>query len=241
VTTLSAPHFGTALLESSAARFLEQGDLRDALPFLRAAGPLLSLALKDMSQLDQLLNLNTKQLPTVWRFVFSVMRHHELLDELRPAAMEDVRARIAPDPNVKLTCFVSGADTVDGPRPSDPFYREIVEFCRIGAQLPEAPAIRANMDRLRASPSSLWVRDAASAPYNIDAGTSDGVVNTARQLLDGAELGGIVLGDHADVIGDYDRFDVASNQLVSAGIFRSGASFGDDQLLELYRRVAAAL
>ncbi|HSY24311.1 MAG TPA: hypothetical protein VK841_19420 [Polyangiaceae bacterium] len=241
VATISAPHFGTALLESSAARFLEQGSLCDALPFLRAAGPLLSLAVKDMSQLDQLLNLNAKQLPTVWRFVFSVVRHHELLEELRPAAMEGVRARTAPDPNVKLTCFVSGADTVAGPRPSDPFYSEIVAFCRIGAQLPPTPAMRANIERLCTAPPSLWIRDPATAPYSVDAGTSDGVVNTARQLLEGAELGGIVLGDHADVIGDYDRFDVASEQLVSAGIFRSGASFSDDQLLELYRRVAAAV
>ncbi len=242
VTTISAPHFGTAILESAAAQFLEHPDLRNALPFLRAGGPLFSLAFKDISQIDQILNLQTKQLPEVWRFLLSVMKHHELLDELRPAAMEALRQQVEPDPRARLTCFLSGADAVaGGPRPSDPFYRELVEFCRIGATLTAPPAVLATVAAVQAAPPSLWIRSPESVTFAIDLGTSDGVVNTARQLLPGAELGGIVIGDHADVIGDYDRFDIANDEPLSTGIFRSGAGYGDDQFVELVRRVAAAL
>jgi hypothetical protein len=243
VTTISAPHFGTAILESPAARFLEHPNLQGALPFLRAAGPLFSLAIKDVSQIDQILNLGTKQTPDIWRFVFSIMRHHELLEELRPAAMEALRARTEIDPRVKPTCFLSGADVVrNGPRPSDPFYVEIAGFCRIATELPAPPAVLSNIKAVQTAPASAWIRAPESAAFGIDLGTSDGVVNTSRQLLPEGTLGGIIVGDHADVIGDYDRVDIANDdEPLSTGIFRSGAGFGDDQFVELYRRVAAAL
>ncbi len=45
------------------------------------------------------------------------------------------------------------------------------------------------------------------------------------------------MGDHADVLGNYDRIDLATGQRMNMGIFRSGAGFGDDQFVELYRRI----
>jgi pimeloyl-ACP methyl ester carboxylesterase len=243
VVTISAPHFGTAILESPAARFLEHPNLEGVLPFFRAAGPLLSLAIKDMSQIHQILNLSATQAPDVSRFIFSVMQHHELLDELRPASMEALRSRTEVDPRVKPTCFLTGADVIrGGPRPSDAFYAEIAEFCRMGTRLPASAAVLANIEAVRAAPATAWIRDPESVAFNVDLGTSDGVVNTARQLLPEGALGGIVVGDHADVIGDYDRIDIANDdEPLSTGIFRSGAGFGDDQFVQLYRSVVEAL
>jgi pimeloyl-ACP methyl ester carboxylesterase len=242
VVTVSAPHYGTCLLDSSVAEFVAHGKLMGALPFLRATGPLFSLAFKDMSQIDTLLNLNTKQLPDVWRFVFSVIRHHELLDELTPRAMEALRARVDPDPSAKVACFVTGADVREGgDRESDAFYKELNGFGRTGVQEPTIAAVQGNVARIADATHDLWIRNPRTQPFRIDPGTNDGIVNTARQVLPGAELAGVIVGDHADVLGDYDRIDIATEQPMYTGIFRSGAGFGDDQFFELYRRVASAL
>jgi pimeloyl-ACP methyl ester carboxylesterase len=242
VVTISAPHYGTCLLDSTVAEFVNHPNVADALPFLRATGPLFSLAFKDLSQIDTILNLNTKQLPDAWRFVLSVMRHHELLDELKPQAMEQIRRRVQSEPDPKLICFVTGADVQEGAeRESDPFYKELNGFGHVDDRQPPITDIVENVSRIADAPRSLWIRNHATAAFRIEPGTNDGIVNTARQVLPGATLAGVVVGDHADVIGDYDRTDLATDQPMNTGIFRSGAGFGDDQFVELYRRVAGAL
>jgi hypothetical protein len=87
-------------------------------------------------------------------------------------------------------------------------------------------------------------------PDLLDAGHNDGVVNSARQLLDPNdpnELAAIVVADHFDVVGYYDRFVWKSDApgvlgedqvQVLAGLLHSGCNFRDDQLFELYHRVA---
>jgi hypothetical protein len=70
---------------------------------------------------------------------------------------------------------------------------------------------------------------------------NDGVVNSARQIvnLNEEELAGFVVADHADVLGHYDRQDgLIAGRPFNAGLFHSGAGFGDPQFFELYRRVA---
>jgi hypothetical protein len=230
------------LLDSSVAEFVNHPNLAGALPFLRSTGPLFSLAFKDLSQIDTILNLNTKQLPDAWRFVLSVMRHHELLDELKPQAMEEIRKRVQPEANTQVVCFVTGADVQKGVgRESDPFFTELNGFGRVDDGRPPVADVVQNVSRIAAALPSLWIRNPATAAFRIDPGTNDGIVNTARQVLPGAKLAGVVVGDHADVIGDYDRTDLATDQPMNTGIFRSGAGFGDDQFVELYRRIADAL
>jgi pimeloyl-ACP methyl ester carboxylesterase len=242
VVTVSAPHYGTSLLDTSIAGFVAHGQLTGALPFLRALGPLFSLAIKDMSHFGTILDLNTKQLPDAGRFIVSVLRHHELLDELRPHAMEVLRARAEPISNARVTCFVTGADVQRARgRKSDAFYAELNELGRTGARGHDATAVEPNVRRIEDADQALWIRNPRVQPFRIDVGTNDGVVNTARQLLPEAALGGVIVGDHADVIGDYDRIDIATEQPMTTGIFRSGASFGDDQFFELYGRIASAL
>lgn len=242
VVTISAPHYGTCLLDSLPAEFLAHPRLQGALPFFKASGPLFSLAFKDVSQLDKVLDLSSKQLPDAMRFVLSVMRHHELLDELKPASMEALRGGAAPGPGARVTCFVTGADATDGPpRSSDPFYKELVGFGHVDDNKPPSAEVQANVARIRDQPDAMWIRSSIARPFHIEPGTGDGVVNTARQLLPYATLGGVIVADHADVLGDYDRFDIATRTALNTGIFRSGAGFGDDQFVELYRRVADAL
>jgi len=74
---------------------------------------------------------------------------------------------------------------------------------------------------------------------------NDGVVNTVRQIVNPGrpeEVGGFVVADHADVLGHYDRQDaLIGGKLYNAGLFHSGAAFGDDEFFGLYRRVAHAI
>jgi pimeloyl-ACP methyl ester carboxylesterase len=241
VVTISAPHHGTTLLDSPAAKFVDHPSLGGALPFLQATGPLAALAVRDLSQIDTLLDVNTKQLPDAWRFVMSVLRHHELLDELRQPFMASVRQRVVPEPRVPVACFVTGADViVEGPHKSDPFYAELNSFGSSGAST-ATPAVADNVRRIASAEPAKWIRGAEVAPFRIQATTNDGIVNTACQIVEGADLGGIVVADHADVIGDYDRWDMATGLPMDTGVFHSGAGFGDDQFFDLYARVAGAL
>src|SRR5207302_7808572 len=92
----------------------------------------------------------------------------------------------------------------------------------------------------------LVIRSESGAmPASIDLGLNDGVVNTVRQLVDPddeCQVGGFVVADHADVLGHYDRQDaLIDGPPYNAGLFHSGAGFGDDEFFGLYRRVAQAI
>ncbi len=83
----------------------------------------------------------------------------------------------------------------------------------------------------------------AALPAAVDLGLSDGVVNTASQVLVGTpfRFGGLVVADHGDVLGHYDRVDPVDGRAVNEGLFHSGAAFGDDEFFALYGRVASAI
>jgi len=64
------------------------------------------------------------------------------------------------------------------------------------------------------------------------------IVNAGRR----EEVGGFVVADHGDVLGHYDRQDaLIGGKPYDAGLFHSGAAFGDDEFFGLYRRVAQAI
>ena len=92
---------------------------------------------------------------------------------------------------------------------------------------------------------NLVIRSGASAMPAISPTLNDGVVNTVRQIVNPRrpeEVGGFVVADHADVLGHYDRQDaLIGGKSYNAGLFHSGAGFGDDEFFELYRRVAEAM
>ena len=117
-------------------------------------------------------------------------------------------------------------------------------------------AVRRLQDALAADPGGqrLLRAPGIELPELLDAGHNDGVVNSARQLLDPSdpnELAAVVVADHFDVVGYYDRSrwkSDAARQLgggrevqVLAGLLHSGCNFRDDQLFELYHRVAEVI
>ena len=92
------------------------------------------------------------------------------------------------------------------------------------------------------SPEKVICSTRGQVPQRIDAGVNDGVVNTARQVvgptLDGT-FGALVVADHGDVLGHYDRRDaLIDGPAINAGLFHSGAGFGDNEFFALYSRVA---
>jgi pimeloyl-ACP methyl ester carboxylesterase len=244
VVTISAPHYGTSLLDSAAAKFvahpLSLQNVKGLVPLLEAAAPLADLIGKDLPQLLTLADVGALQFPDVIRFLDSVRRHHDFLDELTPKFMSAVREKTTPNPNAKLTCFVTGAGVRKQGRKSDPFYAELHGFGQVdGSQ--SGGAIGRNIELLSHAEARLWIVAPKAERFALDASANDGIVNTARQLLPEAALGGIVVGDHADVLGHYDRIDLSTGKPMNTGVFRSGAAFGDDEFTELYRRVVGAL
>lgn len=102
------------------------------------------------------------------------------------------------------------------------------------------------------SPQLVIQASGVPQPAVIDRTVSDGVVNTVRQMIDPSdphEIAGVILGDHFDVIGHYDRelfkLDPCSGEenLIEqkSGLLHSGSQFRDDQFFELMRRMARAI
>jgi len=142
--------------------------------------------------------------------------------------------------------------------PPDSFFRalsERAEGWKTGCA-EEGEHVLASVARLKRAltgenADALFVRaPGIEVPDLLDAGHNDGVVNSARQLLnpdDPDELAAIVVADHFDVVGYYDRYVWKSDgagglgeqqSQVLAGLLHSGSNFRDDQLFELYHRVA---
>ena len=244
VVTISAPHYGTSLLDSAAAKFvahpLSLQNVKGLVPLLGAAGNLADLVSKDLPQVLSLADVSALQFPDVVRFLDSVRRHHDLLDELTPRFMAAVREKAKANPSAKLTCFVTGAGVSKQGRKTDPFYAELHSF----GQMDDAAcgaAVNRNIDLLKHAEIGVWIHSPGAQRFEVNGSANDGIVNTARQLLPEATLGGIVVGDHADVLGHYDRVDLSTGKPMNTGVFRSGAGFGDEEFTELYRRVVGAL
>jgi hypothetical protein len=141
------------------------------------------------------------------------------------------------------------------PRSCDRFFALLQELT---AQNAASSATTVEALQLLERSSALIIRNPSAHLAAFDAGSSDGVVNTARQiLLPGSRdrcaapagspepiFGGCIVADHADVIGHYDRRDPLSfgpdgkTRPINDRFFRSGAGFGDDQFFKLYERVA---
>lgn len=82
--------------------------------------------------------------------------------------------------------------------------------------------------------------------------SSDGVVNTVRQMIDPTdpnEIAGLVVADHFDVVGHYQRsvFEVDPERgnehliHVHSGLLHSGSQFRDDEFFLLMARIADAM
>jgi hypothetical protein len=312
ITTISSPHHGTNLSNSSAVAFL-----RDPLHHLGGAAGAAGLSLhlaalvaQRSLTLDALLGVAQSGSATR-QFLLHLVLDQDLLRDLETSRMEELRAKSvralfpqtvtfatcvpvasaaqAPEPAAASDARASRAAPAPqpqspqpqspqphapqphAPQPPQPARQPLSSggaprscdqfFARLHALTAEnAPSSATTVEALQVieQSSSLVIRNPSAHLGALHAGSSDGVVNTCRQLLLPSALdrraapsgspqpifGGCIVADHADVIGHYDRRDPLSfgpdgkTRPINDGFFRSGAGFGDDQFFKLYERVA---
>src|SRR6266404_7056402 len=236
VVTISAPHHGTGLADSRLARFGEN-PLRNPSALWPVGLTLLHLIALLPREMEATLGLQVACPNDVLKFLFQIVQHRELIADLRPANMTRVRATVRPDPAIPLTCFVTGTVPREHGRQSDPFFRDLYGMTaglRSGATVPALGTNRRRLAETLAGGGDDVIASSKSAvPRAVDLRLNDGIVNSVCQLVDGddaAQLGGFVVADHGDVIGHYDRQDdLIAGHPYNAGLFHSGAGFGDDQ------------
>ncbi len=214
VVTIAAPLQGTSLALTDVARFYETPQRPAHWPAAaEVAWRAVQLYVADGkdSVLKQFLNAAGADAQQTKRMLEGILLRRDLARDLRPDAMAQ-RWRDNPrDPGLQIRhrSFV----TV-GVRPyeqSDPLYtylhgqiaakaqRDAVAARALEIENARPPALRSPLSRAR-SPlpgEPITVQD------------NDGVVDSSRQLLleQPDECAGLVLGDHADVLGRYDNID----------------------------------
>jgi pimeloyl-ACP methyl ester carboxylesterase len=246
VVTISAPHYGTGLADSRLACWGEN-PLRHPTAIIPEARTLIDLLRLVPRDLAAAAGFELAAPNDVLKFMWQVAQNRELIDDLTPRSMEAVRARLSPDPEIALTCFVTGTTPRDDAiRPSDPFFRDMYRLTQ-GSEVVSPVAQRC--DRLLRTvvqeQPNLVIRSQQGKMPPVSPTLNDGVVNTVRQIVNpgrAEEVGGFVVADHGDVLGHYDRQDaLIGGKPYNAGLFHSGAGFGDDEFFGLYRRVVQAI
>ncbi len=241
VVTIAAPHHGTSLADAELATFLVD-PVRSYRSMPSVALPMFNFARLVAADTTRqaVLSYMATNLPESARFVAQLALHRGLIQDLSPRSMAAIRANCRCSKKPFTRCFVTAVPLMES---ADPFFKEL----RALTEAPQACVGDSTVVRAVKTLSNgidKLIRHGGPA-ITFSAQTSDGVVNSARQLLepdDADQLGGIVVGDHADVIGHYDRVDaLAGNEVLNLGLFHSGAAFGDNQFFELYRRVAGAI
>jgi hypothetical protein len=248
ITTISSPHYGTYLADSGVVGLL-RNPVRHLTSIPQASAIALQLAKLaiDRPVIHEALIAGVQGWSDSARLILSLLTDEKLLKDLRPDSMEKTRQEKPPVLRVPVTCFVTAIPTkpvASGGKVRKP--DELIESLErltgdVRGSLPLP--VQENLRVLNAFPGPVVGSPTAEVPA-FKASTSDGVVNAATQILrsPGARAGGIVLADHGDVIGHYDRQDPLTNGTpINDGIFRSGSGFGDDQFFALYREVSNAL
>jgi pimeloyl-ACP methyl ester carboxylesterase len=246
VTTLAAPLLGTSLATSSVAKFLQEPlrNLRDAPDAVSLLKRLAALVPRVQASADVAAGVLSSY-PETMKFFFDVLRHHALIGDLAPSAVAQLREERRPQGHVQWTSFVTVTPAMaDVEARADPFFLALRSIIAAYALQGASRAIHENVALLR-SRAEEAIRAPDVAPPEIDPSMSDGIVDSARQIVDAGrpdQLGCIVVADHADVLGHYDRKDAQiESKPLNASLFRSGSSFGDDEFFKLYQRVAAGI
>jgi pimeloyl-ACP methyl ester carboxylesterase len=257
IVSIAAPYWGTCLAYSDLAS-LARLDL--GLKLLTTGRPIWDLIRLTMTEgALSALDLTPATAMELWRFFLEVRNNRRLIDALMPVAMTDVRRADSSAGErlpVRLRSFVTVARKNAH---ADPFFRDLYERTEMidaGVRSPIADRVAHNIDLAlngpELSPGCRVIRGLSDAELRVTKASNDGVVNSAHQLLDPdskEELAGIVVADHADVIGHYDRWELRAGaggrsiawSQFKRGLFRSGSNFRDEQFFELYAAVAEEL
>lgn len=259
VVTISAPHRGTCLAVGRGAQWFEHPLLRlgwSRLPLKLAGDAVLGHAhdLWTPGAVTEAVLGASLNLGQILRFAWRIARSRALVADLTPASREAALALNERDPSIRarMRCFVTVVPRVAAHSQetlADPVFHDLYGLTadeRGARQSKEVSAQAEVITRALGDPALVVGSESARAcTSEVATSDNDAIVNTARQLvgLDREELAGVVLGDHADVIGHYpwqDRLstDLAGTRPLNTGLLHSGAGFGDDEFFDLYERVA---
>jgi pimeloyl-ACP methyl ester carboxylesterase len=258
VISIGSPHQGACIARDPLARLLRDRDLSGLPDWFGVLGKFTASVLSDF-ELHTLVSSVLREGAKTTRFANSLLRRWDLLDDLQPS--RDPRETGSKRDVLRRSFVTVAGQPVLGETRTpleDSFFRDLSRRASgwgTGAA-EEGPLVQASVARLRralvSEASDLVIcGHGVELPQPLDAGHNDGVVNSARQLMDPNdpdELAGIVVSDHFDVIGYYDRhvftLDESGHEQatqVLSGLLHSGSGFRDDQFFELYRRVAGVI
>lgn len=252
VISLAAPHAGTAIANAPGA---EPWSVRAVVQNPQGAAAKLDLmrrlfasAARDLRKAEGA-QAALREYRKVSHFMAESLRWDGFLHALTPEAMHSLYAGVEPRRDVVRRSFVTMAgrprpDATNASGPDALFELLSRRAAGEGNGFTRHPQpVRDAISALRSAldnPSSVIVSSQAAPPDHVDAHTNDGIVNSVRQLAsptDPEELAAVVIADHFDVLGYYDRgLGLAGSDAVS-GLLHSGSCFRDAEFFALYRRV----
>lgn len=259
VVSIGSPHQGACITRDPLGRLIGQGDLRGVPALTQLLGKFLVAAMSDVEVPDIVFSAK-RELGKSARFVSNVLSSWPLVSDLQPLRTPGDAAR-KKDVVRRSFVTIAGRPTPGAGSPSaaDFFFHDVsarASGFRTGCA-EEGELVQASVARLRQALDPAREADyvikarGVELPVDLDAGHNDGIVNSARQLMnprDPHELAGIVVGDHFDVVGYYDRRVWVADRHghdhlthVVSGLLHSGSNFRDEQFFELYRRVSEVI
>lgn len=268
VVTISAPHYGTCLADSPLARFARYpwryaGHVG---VFGKALAALLLSASAD-ALAPGALGAALLHSGQTARYFYDVLRARQLIDDLRPAFLAPLQLEATREHLARLFTVVtltaeSTASYLDpsgrvGLREPDRFFRVLYEQTA-GPHVTHDPAHLAPVEAAVAQIAARLYDDQTTVIRNrhallhpVSAELNDGIVNSARQLIDPAdpdELLALVVADHIDVLGYYPQWRTTTGAVEleggapgKLGLLHSGSGFGDDEFFRLYTVIARAI
>lgn len=255
IISIASPHQGACVTRDQLAQLVGSHDVRGLDDAALVGLKFLWSAVHD-TEVSQLGGSVLREAGKGFRMLQALLKPWPLIADLDPMR---VPAKAALTRNVKRRSFVTITGTpIDTKEPGpDALFQDF--YARATGQRTGSsevgPLVRASLERLQHAVTSepqLVIRAPGVAlPDVLDTRCNDGVVNSARQLMDPTdphELAGIVVADHFDVVGYYDRtmwiVDDAGRERAKhaiSGLLHSGCAFRDDEFFDLYRRVAAEI
>jgi pimeloyl-ACP methyl ester carboxylesterase len=257
VVSIASPHQGACIVRDPAAQFLSRRDRLRGIPELaNLFGGFLKSAASDIEVRHLKISLLSEGAKAT-RLLRDVLSEWKLLPDLDPTRSPIV---LEGKRDVVRKSFVTIAGSAipeaASNSPADSLFRDLFERASgwSNGSAETGEWVRSSVNRLKQALASetaeqLVIKSSQTElPTELDAGHNDGVVNSARQLMnpdDLDELAGIVVADHFDVVGYYDRRiwsvdDEGHEQftMLPSGLLHSGSCFRDDEFFELYQRVA---